>query len=320
MGLWLVLFLMEHLLVNSQAALWLGDNGKGFVDLVNGIHNLPYLQVIEIALLGIPIAIHMVWGVKYLLTGKFNAQKSDGTTPSIALPRNRAYSWQRITSWILLFGIIAHVVNFRFLQYPDSVRMGSETLYLTTLGVDDGLYTLADRLNVNLYSQEEIAQQKADLGARKGEQTLVEAARNARTEQIDPVFGPVAEEYSCQKALIFNAAQKYEDQLAWVNALGDQPVTKVEVAAVSKDFGTAMLLKVRDEFKHPWIAALYTIFVAAACFHAFNGFWTFLLTWGLILKMSAQRAWTTVALALMLIIGFLGMAAIWGTYWINLRY
>ena len=32
MGLWLVLFLGEHLLTNSQAALWLGDNGKGFVD------------------------------------------------------------------------------------------------------------------------------------------------------------------------------------------------------------------------------------------------------------------------------------------------
>lgn len=48
MGLWLVLFLIEHLLTNSQAALWLGDNGRGFVNMVNAIHNLPYLEVIEL--------------------------------------------------------------------------------------------------------------------------------------------------------------------------------------------------------------------------------------------------------------------------------
>ena len=42
MGLWLVLFLMEHLLTNSQAALLLGDNGKMFVQMVNGLHNLPF--------------------------------------------------------------------------------------------------------------------------------------------------------------------------------------------------------------------------------------------------------------------------------------
>ncbi len=35
MGLWLVVFLTEHLIVNSQAALWIGDDGHGFVLLVN---------------------------------------------------------------------------------------------------------------------------------------------------------------------------------------------------------------------------------------------------------------------------------------------
>ena len=83
MGLWLVLFLIEHLFVNSQAALLLGGNGKSFVDAVNAIHNLPYLPAIEIGLLGIPILIHMVWGIKILFTSKSNVSSSDGSKPYI---------------------------------------------------------------------------------------------------------------------------------------------------------------------------------------------------------------------------------------------
>src|SRR5271170_4851053 len=79
MGLWLVLFLMEHLLTNSQAALLLGENGKMFVQMVNSLHNLPYLQVIEIFLLGVPFLIHMVWGVQRLFTAKANSSRTDGS-------------------------------------------------------------------------------------------------------------------------------------------------------------------------------------------------------------------------------------------------
>ncbi|MES2122460.1 MAG: hypothetical protein V4492_06755, partial [Chlamydiota bacterium] len=125
MGLWLVLFLIEHLLTNSQAALWLGDNGKGFVDMVNMLHNLPYLEVIELTLLGVPFAIHMVWGVQYLMTAQSNSGSSDGSKPSLPLRRNKAYSWQRITSWILLIGVIAHVAKFRFIEYPEKVHVGN---------------------------------------------------------------------------------------------------------------------------------------------------------------------------------------------------
>src|SRR5580692_1285716 len=97
-GLWFVLFLIEHLLTNSQAALWLGDNGKGFVHMVNALHNLPYLQVIEMFLLGFPILLHMVLGVKYLFTSKSNIVKGDGSTPYLPRARNYAYTFQRMTS------------------------------------------------------------------------------------------------------------------------------------------------------------------------------------------------------------------------------
>ncbi len=244
MGLWLVLFLMEHLLTNSQAALWLGDNGKGFVRMVNSLHNLPYLQVIELTLLGIPILVHMVWGVKYLFTSKFNSQRSDGSKPSLNYGRNRAYTWQRITSWILLIGLIGHVVKFRFMDYPEQIN----SFYVVHVTDDPGLSKVAERLGVILL---------------------------------------------------------------------DEDHDKKIVAA--QDFGTATLFSVRDTFKSPLYAVLYTIFVLAACFHAFNGFWTFLITWGVILKMAAQKSAVKIALTLMLIVTFLGLISVWGTYWLNLK-
>ena len=112
-GLWLVIFLIEHLLTNSQAALWIGDNGLGFIQAVNSLKELPHLQAIEIFLLGVPLLVHGLWGVKYLMTSKMNSFASDGSSPSLPqYPRNRAYTWQRITSWILLVGIAAHVGSY----------------------------------------------------------------------------------------------------------------------------------------------------------------------------------------------------------------
>src|SRR5262249_44587299 len=115
---------------------------------------------IEITLLGVPFLIHMIWGVKYLLTGKFNSTRSDGSAPSIRLGRNRAYTWQRITSWILLVGIIGHVAKFRFLDYPTKVHAGDQTYYLIDVSRDDGLYAVAERLDVKLYDSGAAAPEK----------------------------------------------------------------------------------------------------------------------------------------------------------------
>ena len=320
MGLWFVLFLMEHLLTNSQAALWLGDNGRGFVDMVNGIHNLPYLEVIECALLGVPILIHMVLGVKYLFTAKSNSSKTDGSVPYIPTGRNRAYTWQRITSWILLFMLVGHVVKFRFLQYPEKLPFGKETFYAVNVTVDNGLYTVADRLDVSLYDQEAIEDEVASLESSRAEIARLEAVVQMPREAFDLWTGPVPEEYSAKKASLIFSLQNYRDRVVFIEALAKCVPSEKEVVACAKDFGTASLFAVRNTFKNPIYIGLYTIFVLAACFHAANGFWTFLLTWGWILKMAAQRAWTTVAAVLMAALIFLGLAAVWGTYWINLRY
>ncbi len=99
-GIWLTIYLMQHLFINSQAAYFLGDDGKGFIHAVNSIHDLPYLSIIELVILGLPIFVHMLWGFKILWTAKFNSFGTSNTDPILAqYPRNRAYTWQRITGW-----------------------------------------------------------------------------------------------------------------------------------------------------------------------------------------------------------------------------
>ncbi len=310
MGLWLVLFLMEHLLTNSQAALLLGDNGRMFVQMVNGLHNLPFLPVIEIVLLGVPFLVHMIWGLQRLFTAKSNSKSSDGSTPNLkGYGRNHAYTWQRISSWILLFGIIGHVVQFRFLDLPVQLNQGKASYYFVRVEMDNGLYTVADRLGVTLYDQAAINHQQKLIEERSSEMALLDTAKEL----------PDGGNYDEQKAMLLQSAQHFEQKQAWVKALSKMPLKESEVIVEAKDFGTATLLTVRDTFKNPIYVGLYTIFVLAACFHGFNGLWTACITWGVVLKVSAQKAMLKGAWVLMAIVTFLGLAAIWGTYWLNLR-
>jgi succinate dehydrogenase/fumarate reductase cytochrome b subunit len=164
MGLFIVFFLIEHLLTNSQAALLIGDDGSGFVRGVNFIKNLPYLPAIEIGLLGIPFFIHIVWGIHYLLTAKPNSYGDSGKEPYLPhYPRNHAYTWQRLTSWILLIAIAAHVAQMRFIDYPASAKRGATTYYAAPVSLDEGIYTVAKRLNVALYTAQQIQHERQQL-------------------------------------------------------------------------------------------------------------------------------------------------------------
>lgn len=256
MGFWLIIYLCEHLLVNSQASLWLGDDGHGFIRLVNSITELPYLQVIETLLIGLPLAIHAVWGIQRLFQSKMNSGNSDGSLPSLKYGRNRAYTWQRLTSWILLVGILAHVIQMRFVEKPQEVLFEGKHQWIAEISYDEGLDSLSKRLGV----------------------------------QIKPVFGEI-----------------------------ETIKAKTPVVAICPDMGRAMLLVVRDTFKSPLQSVLYSIFVLAAAFHAFNGFWTFLITWGALLSYRSQKAMIPVSAVGIGLLSFLGLVSIWGSYWINLR-
>lgn len=243
-GLWIVIFLCEHLLTNSQAGLMESENWAGFVRAVNFLHNLPYLHVIEVVLLGVPILLHAVWGLQYIFASKGNAHPTAGSGPAMGGERrNRAYSLQRWSSWILLIGLVLHVGYMRFYRYPDREIVGSQTSYYVKVNDEQGLGALSKRLDFT-----------------------------------------------------------YEVK-------GDGVIAKCDT------FGTATLLTVRDAFHSPIKCVLYSIFVLAACFHGFNGLWTFCITWGVVIRMRSQRQVLNVCYAVGLLLLFLGFASIWGSYW-----
>lgn len=299
-GLWFTLYLIEHLFTNSQAALLFGDDGSGFVQAVNWIKSLPYLPFIEFFLLGVPFLIHAIWGIKYLWTAKYNSFPTDGSKPDLsAYPRNHAYTWQRITAWILLVGIAAHVVHMRWMEYPTSVHWGTQKLYMVRLKEDPGLYTLSKRLGFDLYNSEKVSA----------------AATSAQVEP--PLISTSSMDSDSPQQLI--AAQSRQEHLAWVKALQSFSLKEDQTIAVAHDFGTAELLMVRDVFKSPMMILLYTGLVLAACFHGFNGLWTFMIRWGVTLTAASQRLMRHAAVFLMVLIAFLGLAAVWGSYWLNLK-
>ncbi len=247
LGFWLVLYLCEHLFVNSQAAFFFEDQGAAFIAAVDKINNLPYLRVIEILFLGLPFLIHGIWGIQYAWRAKLNAHSTNGSKP--ALPqykRNHAFSWQRITSWILLVGIIAHVVHMRFLEYPHHVEKGDQLFYAIRVREDPGLEKTVHKLKASLEINE-----------------------------------------------------------------------KGEKIALAPTIGSAFFLVVREAFKSPLMVLLYSIFVLAAVFHGFNGIWTFMIKWGITLTRRSQRVMRMITSVLMGILLFLGLMAIWGTYWVT---
>lgn len=305
MGLWLVLYLTIHLITNSQAALWIGDDGSGFVRMVNSLESLPYLQVVETVLIGIPFLIHGIWGVKRALTARSNSSKGDGSRPGLKYDRNRAYTWQRLSSWILLVGIIWHVVEMRFLDAPKKAKSSVGEQYFVKLGFDEGLYTLTARLGVSLFTAEDVQSVKKQL------KTMGRVSGAPKLENGM---------YSADEESARTMVQQSELERKWMETLASYKLKERQVVAVAATPGTAMLLMVRDTFKSPVMAVLYTIFLLAAAFHAFNGFWTFLITWGLILSYRSQKAMVPVSVVGMAVLSLLGLAAIWCSYWINLRY
>lgn len=319
-GLWLVIFLIEHLLTNSQAALLLGENGKGFVRMVNALHNLPYLEAIEIFLLGFPIAIHLIWGIRYALTSKSNSRKTDGSKPSLRHGRSRAFTWQRITSWILLVLLIAHIVKFRFLEYPKGLTMGTSSAYFVKVRFDNGLYSVGKKLDVTLFDQRAIAEEQAKMQSPKEALPGLEETEKELTSTPFGWNGPVETQFEPKKEKSMHRLVTAENRLRFLEKLESFSLHSGEVVAVADNFGTATLLSVRDTFKSPLYVALYTIFVLAAVYHGFNGLWTFMITWGLLLRKGSQESGVKFCLFLMFIIGFLGLAAIWGTYFFNLRH
>ena len=160
------------------------------------------------------------------------------------------------------------------------------TVYLVKVQQDAQLLYLEKQLGVRLYDTRSLEQEKKKMEQQgrtiSGKQTLAQAKEN----------------YECYKS--------------FVQKLFSMKPSFSEVIVESQNFGTVTLLKVRETFQSPIYCVLYTIFVLSACFHAFNGLWSFVLSWGLIIRFSAQRAMLPWVVILMGLISALGLMAIWG--------
>ncbi len=305
-GFFFLLFLCEHLFTNSQATLFLGDDGKGFIDAVNWIHSLPYLQVVELTFIALPLLVHVWFGIERIRMAKINSVPSDGTKTSLEYKRNIAFTWQRITSILLIVLIGLHVLYMRFLKEPKTVHYGVFSEHFVKVDIDPGLYSIAPRLNLMLFDA-----------------TMIKRAEDVLKSQALPLLQEPLFERPSFNAALADAVKKDEHidlERRFVAQMSKLNPAQDELVVMCDSFGTASLLMLRDTYKSIWMCGIYSLFVIIACFHGCNGLWTFAITWGVSLSARSQKLVRIASNALMALLIFFGLACVWGVYWINLRY
>lgn len=100
-------FLLEHFYTNSKAIAGAASFNKAVEDL----QAIPYILLVEITFIFIPLIYHAVYGL--VITAE--ARPNNLNYP---YPRNWFYTVQRVTGVVLFFFILFHVLNFRFGMIP----------------------------------------------------------------------------------------------------------------------------------------------------------------------------------------------------------
>lgn len=100
-------FLLEHFYTNSKAIAGAASFNKAVEDL----QAIPYILLVEITFIFIPLIYHAVYGL--VITAE--ARPNNLAYP---YPRNWFYTVQRVTGVVLFFFILFHVLNFRFGMIP----------------------------------------------------------------------------------------------------------------------------------------------------------------------------------------------------------
>ena len=100
-------FLLEHFYTNSKALSGAAD----FNTAVKDLQSIPYILLVEIGGIFIPLIYHAVYGLVITVEARPN---------NLHYPyaRNWFYTIQRVTGVILFFFITFHVLNFRFGLIP----------------------------------------------------------------------------------------------------------------------------------------------------------------------------------------------------------
>ena len=101
------MFYFVHLWTNSAAL----NGAKVFDDHVQDIHNFPYLLLIEIFGIFVPLVFHSVYGILISAEAKPNVL-------NYGYGRNWFYMFQRATGIFLFVFLLFHILNFRFGLIP----------------------------------------------------------------------------------------------------------------------------------------------------------------------------------------------------------
>lgn len=140
-------FLLVHLTTNSSIVWGLLSGGHDaehlgvatFQHEVNFIHSLPFLILIEVFGLWLPIAFHSILGVYYAMSGRNNAA-------SYPYADNWRYTLQRISGYVGVLFIFYHVATLRWgwtFLVPGGTEWSSEyassTLAMALQGSAQGL-------------------------------------------------------------------------------------------------------------------------------------------------------------------------------------
>ncbi len=109
-------FMLTHLTTNASVVWGMLDRSKAgdghagvatFQHEVNFIHSLPFLLLIEVFGLWLPIAFHAVLGVYYASTGR-------GNTSRYGYAANRRYALQRLSGYVGVAFLFYHVATLRW--------------------------------------------------------------------------------------------------------------------------------------------------------------------------------------------------------------
>lgn len=106
-------FLIEHMLTNSMAAYgeWTGEGGRAsFNHHVHFLHSMPYLTLLEIFGIFLPLAFHALYGIKIAMSAKHNVAQ-------YPYMENKRFFMQRMTGYIAFLFVIIHLAKFRFAHW-----------------------------------------------------------------------------------------------------------------------------------------------------------------------------------------------------------
>lgn len=105
-------FLLEHFWTNMHAI----EGPAAFNADSSYLEHLPFLFIIEMVVIVIPLLYHMIYGIKVMLDGRYNV----GSMPYF---RNWMYTLQRWTGAFMVIFIVYHYWEFRIRSYLGQIPL-----------------------------------------------------------------------------------------------------------------------------------------------------------------------------------------------------